>query len=187
MDTQDVEMIRVLVDNISGKVIELDDFVGEPDDDWQLQDAVMRLQKYNPAEGVKIGGNDITEAAQGDRFLCRVERHHWNNADTRKQILSQIGKGHTGFAEDFYDVRNFLQEDALSCYAKHNRPKGGCIDWHDKSKEVASQLLTPEERDYALREGISLSQRKSRFLCDWCPVTSGYVDPKRRQQAGLDK
>lgn len=183
--SNDEPHIRLLVDKRSEKVYEVEDYDGPPEADLLLQSAVDAANRAAGSDAARIGGETPEESIQQDMFLCRVPRKHWNNATTRKQILSQIGAGHTGFEELFYDVRNNLQEDALECYSKHGRPKAGCIDWHDESKVVGNALLNDEERAVARREGLPLSQHTKRYLCDVCPVKAHHVDPAKRKKLGL--
>lgn len=181
-------MVRILVCNISGKVIELDPYEGDPDGDWQLRDAVSRLQKYAP-NGVVVGGATPEETAMGDRFLFTIPRSQWNNPRIQKDVLSQFQKGYSGFQQDFYDVRNFIREDAVKCYIKHGRPtlSPGCNDYMSESKVMANQLLTDEEWTAKMKAGITTDRVKKNYLCSSCPYHSAYVQRAQRAKTGLDQ
>lgn len=181
--------VRLLLCRRCETVEELPDYAGPADEDFLLQHVVARHQRCTPG-GAQVGGQDPTEALQGDRALARVERKHWNAPETRQQILAQLGVAATGFEQKFYDVRNTFQEDALKCYAKHMRPKDGCIDYKEQAYEVGNALLTEDERKARTQSGLLLRHdkqtQKKVYLCDFCPVKSK-VQEKVFKKRGLYK
>lgn len=169
------EEIRLLICKRCRTVEEVLDYEGPPEEDYLLQTVVERHQRCTPG-GAQVGGETPEAALQGDRALARVEREHWNNPESRKQILSQLGMGQTGFEEHFYDVKNTFQEDALKCFARHNRPKGDCIDYKEPSKLLGNAILSDEEKQ-TKKNNWGLIVKEDRkpaevYLCDFCPVKS---------------
>lgn len=67
------------------------------------------------------------------------------------------------------ESRDELKLDALKCFNRHDRPKGGCIDWEDDSKIIGRK--------------IGVAQEDRQYLCHLCPVAS-HVAFKERQKAG---
>lgn len=178
--------VRLLVCHRCHTVEELPDYEGPADEDAVLLRVVSAHQSCTPG-GALVGGRTPEEALRSDRALARVERKHWNNPDTRAQILAQLGQGETGLGSEFYAVKNTLHEDALKCFSKHHRPDT-CIDWKDQSKIVGNAILTDEEKKASkLLEGIRTKrQNKQVYLCDFCPVKSK-VQEKVFRQRGLYK
>lgn len=173
--------VRLLVCNECHTVDEIPDYVGDPEGDELLQHAVGQHQHGDNL--TSIGGRNEGEVLTGDRVLARVERKHWSNADTRQQILAQLGAGRTGFEQSFYDTRNTFEEDAGRCFNRHGRPTGGCIDWKDKSKRVGNGILTEEEKSLLDKTGKPLRMNRAVFLCDFCPVST-YVQTEKFKKSG---
>lgn len=181
--------VRLLICRRCTTVEELPDYDGPADEDFLLQHVVARHQRCTPG-GAEVGGQTPEEALTADRALARVERKHWNVPATRQQILAQLGVAATGFEQQFYDVRNTFQEDALKCYAKHGRPKDGCIDYKEPAYTVGNALLSEDERKAKTQSGLIVSRdkgaKKQVYLCDFCPAKSK-VQEKVFKQRGLYK
>lgn len=167
----DTPKIRVLWCKTCGTIEELPDFVGHPDDDVVLRISVERHRFPSGLEHVGL--------------MFNVQAKHWYVESARKQIIKQMkGGGSEGLNEadpTFYDTRNTFAEDALKCYAAHNRPKGGCPDYGSDKK----QLVPDTEKD---RKDLGLEKAKyvgpKVYLCQWCPVQSFYAT-KSREKKGL--
>lgn len=104
--------------------------------------------------------------------LIQVPDEHWNNTETRKEIVAQIGSGKTGFEEEFYATRDTFTEDALKCFAEHHRPER-CIDWLSDRKRLGR--ATPEGKAWAKQN----QKAPSTYLCHFCPVASKVAQAKR--------
>lgn len=121
--------------------------------------------------------------------LVQVEEEKWRDHVVRNAILKELQEqlkgSHTGLDPEAYAIKNTFQQDALKCFAKHNRPKDGCIDWEDKSKILGNSLLTEEEKD-AAREHHLLNRGSGsrRYLCHFCPVAS-QVKSKMFDKSGM--
>ena len=112
-----------------------------------------------------VGGGDP------DMQLLNVSEKDWNNPRTQKEILGNLQKRWSGFHPEFYHTKDTFQEDALHCFNRHSRPKGGCIDWEDDSKK-----LTPD------------SWKKGNvYLCHFCPVASTVTTMKRLARGDYNK
>ena len=177
--------VRLLVCRACATVNEIPDYEGPPDRDELLMREVSRHQQCTP-QGARVGGTSPQEAQSGDRFLARIEAHIWHDQEKRQDVLAQMGLGHTGFDQRYYDVRNNLREDAMSCFNQHNRPKGFCIDWKDESKVVGNGILDHEEQTLIIREGLRRVNRKV-HLCDMCPVASTVQTAKNYKRGLYDK
>ena len=106
----------------------------------------------------------------------------WAKPESKKEIIRQIkGGGSAGLAEvddSFYDSRSTFMEGAMDCYQRHNKPKDGCAEWHDKSK-----LLVPNTIKERKAEGMARYQDEAgpkTYLCDFCPVAIAVAQRKRK-------
>jgi len=97
--------------------------------------------------------------------MLSVLDEDWKNEDRRKEILKQLGQETTGFDQEFYDVRDTFQEDALKCFIQHNRPER-CIDWLADSKSLGR--ATPEGKAWQKQH----QKAPTTYLCHFCPVAS---------------
>lgn len=150
---------------------ELPDFQGRPEDDDLLAILVERHQ----SAGVPHSCTPL-----------RVGVKLWSVERIRNEIIKQIRSGTNGGLDeldpDYYATRSMFYEDAMTCYAKHLRPKEGCPDWKDSSKRLIPK--TDELRKYAGLESAAKSAGTKVYLCDFCPVKSHYVT-KMRDAAGM--
>ena len=102
---------------------------------------------------------------------------------TLKQIKTQLLGGSSGldvFGTDFYNVKATFSDDAMSCYAIHNRPKADCADYKTDRK-----VLTPKTDVERKEAGLGKSKVKT-YLCDFCVVKS-FVQKKAYTEKGLYK
>ncbi len=131
---------------------EVPPYEGDPEHDVDLEHILASRHTY--PDGRRHVGQ-----------LLSVERKHWENKDTRKQVIERIheSRGHTGFDKSFYDVKDNLAEDAAVCWQRHGRTKA-CIDY----KSDAKRLSAGTEQ---ARKDLGLAPLQSnRFLCDHCVV-----------------
>lgn len=124
---------------------------------------------------------------QHSGHLIHIEDKDWRDKEARDQIIQQIkaGAGGEGLGSEAYAVKDTFQEEALKCFSRHNRPQDGCIDYKDRSKRLGNSILTDEEKSVARREG--LKQMQARYLCEFCPVHSNYVQKKQFEKGGMYK
>ena len=118
--------------------------------------------------------------------LMHIDQEDWEDDKKRDGILKEIrdGLGKTpGLDPEAYAMRDTFQEDALKCFSAHNRPQGGCIDYKDRSKRIGNSMLTDEERADVKKFGLKRVQQ--RYLCEWCPVHTNYVEKKQNEASGL--
>lgn len=165
--------VRLLSCGDCRTVEDLPDYQGDPAGDIFLHDALSK--HVNP---------DGSPHAHGK--LMDVETKHWLLPSHRESILKRIQEvsGHTGLDPDFYAAKATYGEDALKCFARHNRnPK--CSDYKGRSK-----VLTPATQ--ALRKELGIPKYNSnnpsqnRYLCEFCPVHS-VVMADARWKAGQYK
>lgn len=111
--------------------------------------------------------------------LMRVEKKHWDSPSTRRAIENQIREsaGHTGLDTEFYATKDTLAEDAMKCWAAHNR-NPGCSDYKSSKKRLSAG--TDHERK---KMGL-LPLASKTYLCDFCPVKS-IVQQKVFEKRGL--
>lgn len=115
--------------------------------------------------------------------LVAVAEEDWKKEEVRDSILKEIndkanmGKG---LGQDNYALRDTFVEDAAKCFAQHNRPQDGCIDWLSDSKKLGRPT----------REGQVWAKENYKaptpFLCHFCPIGS-VVMTKQRAAKGLYK
>lgn len=159
--------IRLLVCLNCKTIEELPDFTGPSDRDVLLETLVERHQ----SAGVAHAGH-----------LVKVPEKHWKVPATRQSIVKQIRDGCGGLSEtdpDFYDTKATFHEDALACYAQHQRPKGQCPDWRSEQK-----ILRPSTSADRVELGLDPAARPKVYLCQFCPVAT-YNATKHREAAGL--
>ena len=147
------EKVRLLLCFECGTLEQLADYDGNPDLDWELN---YLIEPHSFPSGEKHPGQ-----------LMNVEKKHWDNKSTRREIENKIreSRGHTGFDTSFYEAKETLKEDALVCFGKHNR-NPGCPDYRSEKKRLSAGTN-------AERREIGLSPHRSdQFLCSYCPVHS---------------
>ena len=147
------EMVRLLICLECKTTEQIPDYEGDHRHDYTL-DYVIQPHTY--PSGEKHRGQ-----------LMRVEKKHWDSPSTRTAIENQIREsaGHTGLDKEFYATKDTLHEDAMKCWAAHNR-NPGCSDYKSPKKRLSAG--TDRERK---KLGIA-PLRSTTFLCDFCPVKS---------------
>lgn len=158
--------IRLLVCRTCKSAEELPDWEGPAEYDVLLQVSIERHQKPEPHVGL----------------LFKFPLKYWTRTDVRESIMNQIREGSKGldvFGTNFYETKSVFQEDAMSCYALHNRPVGQCPDY--KSDRKVLKPGTAKERKEA---GLDTSMAPKIYLCDFCPVKS-YNMKKHNESKGL--
>jgi hypothetical protein len=154
------ERIRLLACKDCRVIEELPFFEGDPEDDVFLEHALLphRFPNGEPHIG----------------RLFDIEERYWRNPTTQQEVVKRIHDAtSTGLDTEFYATKNTFAEDALKCYDLHNRPKEGCIDYRDSRKRLGN----PTKRGWQTGPKV--------YLCDFCPVKSGYVDVEIRHKKGL--
>ena len=161
--------IRLLRCDTCKTLEEIPDFDGPPDYDVVLQVALSRHR--TPSGEPHIGR------------LIDVPQRAWDTPQLRDALMKQIHEGMSAGAAEFdstyYDVQNTFREDALLCYSQHNRPTGGCPDWHADTKR-----LMPDTRGERRELGLSPQGMPTIFLCSFCPVRS-YMEKRHNEETGL--
>lgn len=147
------EKIRLLICHTCQTIEPLADYKGDPEYDIELE--LLASRHKFPDGNLHIGG------------LADVEKKHWDTPSVQQQIIGQIrdSAGHTGLDQNFYNTKLTFEEDALACFAAHNR-NPLCADYHSDSKE-----LKPDTA--AERKAIGAPKYRSIkriYLCDYCPV-----------------
>jgi hypothetical protein len=153
--------VRLLLCHECKSLEKVDDYEGDPHNDWALRYVTDR---HVFPSGEKHMGQ-----------LLRVEKKHWESESTRKAIEKQIrdSAGHTGLNQEFYDTKDTLGEDALTCYNRKGR-NPNCSDYRDESKRLSAGT-DKERRELGLQP-----LRANHFLCDHCPVHSMVMSYKNR-------
>lgn len=133
---------------------EVPPFEGDPRDDVDLEYILATRHTY--PSGTRHVGQ-----------LLIVDKQDWDNTEVRKQIIERIheARGHTGFDKSFYDVKDNLNADAMTCWQRHGRVRI-CGDYRDSSKKLDAGT------EKARRDLGIAPARLNRFLCDHCPVDS---------------
>ena len=139
-------MPRLLVCKPCGVLYNMQDFDGPPEYDMELLDVIGRHlgQAANPAP----------DAHSSQIFRCDKETA--SKLDMETEVKKELMKNEIEVRE----IRNDLKEDALSCFNKHNRPSGSCVDYCDESKSVGRKIGVPKKH--------------RQYLCLYCPVQEFY-------------
>ena len=161
-------MFRLLYCLVCQTLEELPPYDGAPEQDHLL--AIACEQHVFPSG----------EPHKGKLFVLPLRV--WAKPESKKEVIRQIkGGGSAGLDEiddTFYDSRSTFMEGAMECYRKHNKPKDGCVEWHDKGK-----LLIPNTIKERKAEGMGRYQDEAgpkTYLCDFCPVAVAVAQRKRK-------
>ena len=104
--------------------------------------------------------------------LFRVPQLEWEREAVRKEIIKQIkgggSKGIDEFDASFYATKDTFKEDALTCYAQHNRPKDSCGDYMSDKKILLPD--TKAERKEAGLPSPAKAPGPKNHLCGFCPI-----------------
>jgi len=157
------EHIRVLLCHACKTLESMPDYKGNPDQDDVLTFMVSRHAQKHP-----------TQMNSGQ--LMRVETKDWESPTTRSAIEQAIREsaGHTGFDTDYYQARDTLKEDAMTCWKKHARTVD-CGDYRSRK-----MLLQPDTKAERKAEGLP-EYRSTTYVCDACPVHTLVVTAARKR------
>jgi hypothetical protein len=165
---RDETQIRLLVCRTCKSAEELPDFEGRPEDDVLLNITVDRHQKPEPHLGQ----------------LYKFPLKYWVRDDVKQSIMAQIKEGGSSgldvFGTNFYETKSQFGEDAMQCWALHNKTYD-CDDY-TSDRKILSAGTEADRR----KAGMGASKAPKIYLCDFCPVKS-VVQKKAFKQAGLYK
>ena len=164
------EQVRLLQCNTCKSVEMLPDYEGDTRGDLLLETLTSR---HVFPDGSRHFGN-----------LFKLDKRFWDSESNRKEISAKIREesGHTGFDLSFYEAKATFQEDALTCWAQHNR-NPYCNDYKSDKMEIKPDTKT--DRKAAGIDKYHAGGTAKRYLCEFCPVHS-LVQQAARKKAGLD-
>lgn len=168
-------LIRVLACMDCGTVEPLRDFVGRPDDDQEL---IAAIAKHESA-GIRHTGQLFRDIKESDWGL-RERRD-----EIIKQIQLQLHGGETGLPSSAYTMVETFKDDAMTCFAQHNR-NPGCPDYKSPAKRLVPDTAS-ERREMGMDTPNSYDRHEgvpTIYLCNYCPVHS-LVQQAARKKAGL--
>lgn len=162
------ENVRVLLCHVCKSLESMPDYEGNPDNDDVLTTLLSRHTQKHP-----------TQMNSGQ--LMRVGAKDWESPSTRSAIEQAIREsaGHTGFDPEFYQARDTLKDDAMTCWKRHNRTVD-CSDY--KTRKMLLQPGTKAERK---AEGLP-EYHSTTYVCSACPVDT-LVTTAARKKAGMYK
>ena len=161
--------VRLMVCRTCKSIDELPPYSGPPEGDVLLQ---MTIERHGEEH---VG------------LLINVGAIHWHSKTMRAAIIEQIQQGSSGldvFGTAFYDTKMQFAEDAMTCFAAHNRPVGQCPEFRSEKKRLLPK--TAQERKEAGLENPTESNATRIYLCDFCPVRV-YNERKSREEKGMYK
>lgn len=176
---EDGPEIRLLVCGQCKTIEVLDDYDG-PQELAEIYDTALNTLVANHRDGVE-------QRPHAPAQLFRVKKSSWDVPAAQEQIREQIiakfdPDAETGLGAAAYAMRDTFREDAMTCWAKHNR-NPGCGDY-----KTEKMLLTPgtqaERKEAGLDPFDKNDPNLQRFLCEYCPVHS-LVTQMKREKAGL--
>jgi hypothetical protein len=155
---------------------ELPDYDGPVEQDYLLE---ISIEKHVFPSG---------EPHKGKLFKLPVKS--WATADQRKAILGQLQTGGSRGLDEldpdksFYDTKMTFMEDAMKCYAAHNRPKIECPDYGSPQKRLLPN--SAKERAELNLPKPEHADGPKIYLCNFCPMHSTVTTNARLKQ-GLYK
>lgn len=157
------DRIRLLVCGECKTIEELPWYEGPVEGDTLLE---VLASRHEYPSGQRHGGANLFD----------VEEKHWRDPYIQKRIVEEItvrtGKG---LGDEFYNIKNTFQEDAFTCWKRHNRTRN-CDDYKSDRKR-----LMPNTRQERKEAGLP-PFRSNRFLCEFCPVQSVYMQRMRAKR-----
>lgn len=153
---------------------ELPDYEGRSDHDYLLE---ISLEKHVFPSGDPHVGK-----------LFKVPVKAWGNAEQRKAILDQLGKGGSAGLDEldpeksFYDTKMQFAQDAMDCWKYHLYPQDTCPDYQSPAKRLLPNTAK-ERADLNLPSPEHLEGPKI-YTCNFCPMHS-VMTTKRRSIAGM--
>ena len=155
------------------KFDELPDFQGKPEDDTLL---ALLIERHQSA-GVPHHCTPL-----------RVGVKLWSNEKIRNAIIKQVRDRTNGGLDEldpeYYATRSTFYEDAMRCYASHNRPQDSCGDWRADNKRLLPK--TAVERKQVGLPTPSESSGTKVYLCDFCPMKSVVLTKMREKNGNYD-
>ena len=116
-----------------------------------------------------------------DFSTIRFPTRFWIIPKVKEAIITQLQDGAQGldvFGTKFYDTRENLLADAMTCWLKEHNQTDDCADYKTEKKKL--QPGTAKER-----KNLGLEESKSKvYLCDYCPYKS-MVQKKAFKKKGL--
>jgi hypothetical protein len=169
--------VRLLICLKCKSLEELPDYEGPVENDHLLEHLASEHARRHPH-------------AMNSGNLVKVPAAAWDLPETRAQIQDEIrkaiGGGETGLGSAFYEARNTFLEDAMTCFAAHQR-NPACSDYKDDSKALGvTEDIKQTWKDAGIKRTKYVDRAQRRFLCEFCPVHS-LVQQAARRKAGLDK
>jgi hypothetical protein len=104
--------------------------------------------------------------------LADIEESTWNNLPKRPEILKEIAGivtrpgAASGLGASYYDLKSTFDDDAMTCWKRHNRTTD-CGDY--KTDRMLLRAPTKGERKEL---GMDVKERPTTHLCDFCPMKS---------------
>jgi hypothetical protein len=169
-------LIRLLMCFVCNTLEELPDYDGPVEQDYLLE---ISIEKHVFPSG---------EPHKGKLFKLPVKS--WATADQRKAILGQLSAGGSRGLDEldpdksFYDTKMTFMEDAMKCYAAHNRPKIECPDYGSPQKRLLPN--SAKERAELNLPKPEHADGPKIYLCNFCPMHSTVTTNNRLKQ-GLYK
>jgi len=130
----------------------------------------------------RVGQHRFPNGEEHIGVLATVPAANWEKPDQRHEIIRRITEAKKpgdseGLGSPYYNVKATFQEDAMTCWKKHNRTQN-CDEWRGDHKRLYPDTLSDRKE-----AGIT-TRRPNTWLCDFCPVTSIYS--QRRNEARGD-
>jgi hypothetical protein len=150
-----------------------------PRDRADEYDVVLNLATAKHKDGVE-------RIPHAPAVLVDVAQADWDNPEAREQIEVQIRasfdpNAETGLGSEAYAMKANFQDDAMACWAAHNR-NPTCPDYKSDSKRLVPNTAA-ERKEAGLEKFDPNNPHTQRFLCEYCPVQS-IVDQMKRKKAG---
>ena len=170
-------LIRPLLCLVCETIEELPDYDGPTNYDYLLE---ISLEKHKFPSG---------EPHKGKLFKVPVKA--WANPEQKKAVLEQFKKGGSAGLDEidpeksFYQTKMQFAEDAMECWAGHNRPTVTCDDYESSSKRLLPD--TAKERGEL---GLPLPEHLEGpkvYTCHFCPYHGQVVQRKRMIMGMYDK
>jgi hypothetical protein len=170
--------VRLLVCTNCRTIEVLDDYKGPPERADEF-DVVLNLAVEKHADGVER----IPHIGQ----VFRVKESAWNSPEAQEQVKAQViarldPNAETGLGSEAYALRDNFREDAMACWAAHNRTPA-CSDYKSDSKQLVPNTQV-ERREAGIAKFDRHNPATKRYLCEYCPVHS-LVQQAARKRLGL--
>lgn len=118
--------------------------------------------------------------------IFRVKESAWNSGardQIREQVVARLDpNAETGLGAEAYALRDNFSDDAMACWAAHNR-NPGCPDYKSDAKQITPNT-SQERKEAGLGKFDVHNPDTKRYLCEYCPVHS-LVQQMQRKKAGL--